>query len=157
MTSLRVRAASAGDVPALAALHAFVHELHVHARPDFFKARERSAVEAELVRLLEDENARVLLAEEDGAPIGYVLALFHERPGNAFCHPRRWCEIDQLAVHEDHRKKGVARRLIETAIEEATTRGIQTIEATTWWWNETAQATFRALGFGERIVRFEKR
>ena len=141
----------------MAALHAFVHELHERARPEFFKARDVAAIESELASSLEDPNVHVFLAEDERDPLGYALSRDCERAGNALCHPRRWCEIDQLAVHALHRKRGVARALVEAAVADAASRGIDLVEATTWAFNGAAQETFRALGFEPRILRFERR
>jgi RimJ/RimL family protein N-acetyltransferase len=133
-----VRAATASDAAQLATLNAHVHGLHVAARPDFFRDAPRDEVVLWLASLAEGGNSRIWLAEGDGAPVGYVLIFFHERPARPFTHARRWCEIDQVAL-------GEARR-----------RGIRDIELSSWAFNTDARGVFERLGFTPKVIRFER-
>lgn len=54
--------------------------------------------------------------------------------------------IDTVAVHPDHRRRGLARRLLDRASAEATARGASTIEAWTRDDPDTL-AWYRAMGF----------
>lgn len=155
--SPHVRAARSGDEPTLARLNAFVHDLHVAERPEIFKAARKDEVERWFAARLDDPNSAVFIAFDGEAPVGYVLAIFCERPENAFVKPLRWCELDQIAVDPRARKSGVARALCEKVVAEADRRGQQPIEANTWWFNTAARATFKKLGFTEKFVRFERR
>ena len=151
-----LRAATAPDAPTLATLNAHVHGLHVAARPDFFREAPRDEVVPWLASLAEGEDSRIWIAEGDGAPVGYVLVFFHERPARPFTHARRWCEIDQIAVSPAWRRRGTARALIETALGEARRRGIRDIELSSWAFNTDAHAAFKRLGFTPKVVRFER-
>jgi GNAT superfamily N-acetyltransferase len=151
-----IRAASSTDGTVLAALNEFVHGLHVAARPDFFRVAPPDEAAAWLASLAEAPSSRIWIAEENGVPIGYVLVFFHERGERPFSHARRWCEIDQIAVDPRWRRKGTARALVETALEEARRRGISDIELSSWAFNTEAHAAFRRLGFTPKLIRFER-
>jgi GNAT superfamily N-acetyltransferase len=132
-----------------------VQELHVVHRPDYFKPADVDDLTGWFQSLLPRPDAWIWIAEEEGIPIGYLLAFVHEREENPFCFARRWCEIDQLAVVPSHQRRGVGRMLIEQALATARAEGIGSVELCSWAFNEAAHHAFRKLGFRPRIVRFE--
>jgi ribosomal protein S18 acetylase RimI-like enzyme len=152
-----VRAAVVGDEHALAALNRFVHEMHEARRPDYFKPTRVEEAAAWFRGRLEDPTAAAWIAEEDGLPVGYVLTFFHDRGENPFHRPRRWCEIEQIAVHPEWRRRGIGRALMAAALAEAGTRGLRYVELFSWAFNTDAHAMFRQFGFEPRLVRFERR
>lgn len=151
-----VRSALASDAPALAVLNDHVHKLHVAARPDFFRPTSPEEATPWFASHAEGSVSRAWIAEDEGGPVGYVLVFFHERAIRPFTHARRWCEIDQVAVAPEGRRRGTARALIDAALAEARRRGIHEIELSTWAFNAEAQAVFRRLGFAPRLIRFER-
>jgi GNAT superfamily N-acetyltransferase len=106
---------------------------------------------------LDEPTTAAWIAEEDGAPIGYVLVFFRERGEETFRRRRRWCEIDQIAVDPARRRHGIGRALVAAALAEATRRGIGDVELSSWAFNTDAHAMFRRLGFEPRVVGFERR
>ena len=95
------------------------------------------------------------IAEEQGTPVGYVLAMFQHVPAGPFTQTKDWCEIDQIAVDSNHRRRGIARALVLKAIAEAKAEGIHKVEATSWAFNEETHEVLRRLGFTPKVVRFE--
>src|SRR5690348_5011489 len=93
-----VRVAVAGDEGTLAALNGVVQELHVASRPDQFKPTRIEEVREWYRQMLQNAAARVWIAEVDGEPVGYVLAIICERREGPFCPARKWCDLDQIAV-----------------------------------------------------------
>jgi GNAT superfamily N-acetyltransferase len=154
--SLRIRPGGPADAATLAEMHPHVHDLHLAARPDFFAAPRREDVTAWFREQLARADAQTWLGELDGALAGYTLVYFHERPARPFAHARRWCEIDQIAVAPDGRRRGVARGLIEAALDEARRRGIRDIELSSWAFNTPAHEVFRRIGFTPKVIRFER-
>jgi GNAT superfamily N-acetyltransferase len=152
--STTIRAAVLGDEALLAVLNGFVHELHVANRPEYFKPTRAEHVSAWFRSLLQKPAVLIWIAEEDGVPVGYVLALLHEREENPFCSARRWCEIDQLAVDDRWRRRGIARTLVQRALTEVRRRGIREVEMSSWSFNEAAHDAFRRLGFAPQVIRF---
>src|SRR4051794_10164195 len=153
--TVTIRTAAHRDGDLLATLNAFVQELHVAERPDIFKPAQRREVADWFEQLLRKATVHIWIAESQGAPIGYVVALLRERTEGPFCLARRWYEIDQIAVAPDHREKGVGRLLVETVLAEARAEGIRNVEANCWAWNEVAHQAFRGCGFASKEIRFE--
>jgi GNAT superfamily N-acetyltransferase len=153
--STNIRQAAIGDEALLAGLNRFVQELHIAGRPEHFKPTQSEELARWYRSLLEQPATRIWIAEEDGLPVGYLLALVHEAPENPFARARRWCEIDQLAVEPSRRKRGIARALILSVISAAKAEGILDIEAASWSFNDGAHEVFRRLGFVPKTTRFE--
>ena len=135
--TVAVRAATPADVPAILR---FVKELAAYERePDAVKASE-----ADFERVLFGPRpyAEVVIAEEDGAPLGFAL-FFHNfstwegKPG---------VYLEDLYVTPDARGKGVGKLLLSHLAKVAVERDCARLE---WWvldWNEPAINFYRSLG-----------
>jgi GNAT superfamily N-acetyltransferase len=155
MAETSIRLAVPGDEDSLAELNSHVQALHVAARPDFFKPTESEALRGWFAERLSEPSTRVWLAERDGMAIGYLLAIFRESPESVFCFARRWCEVDQVSVAPEHRRQGVAQRLVEAALAAARADAVTQVELASWCFNSVAQTSFRELGFRPKVTRFE--
>ena len=150
-----IRAAAIGDEAVLAGLNRFVHDLHRARRPEHFKSTRITELTAWYKSVLERPTTRAWVAEDEGLPVGYPLAIVHDRADNPFTVARRLVEIDQVAVDLNRRRLGVARALIETAVAGARAEGIGHLETTSWSFNDDAHEVLRRLGFRPKTIRFE--
>lgn len=150
-----IRRATQFDTSTLAQLNGIVHELHVAERPDQFIRTNALDLAAWYRSLLAMPAARVWIAEQDGVAAGYVLTLQHARNATQFSAAREWCDIDQIAVHPAHRRKGIATALINTAVADAVQRGITAIELSSWAFNHDMHALLKRLKFVPKVIRFE--
>ena len=78
--SINIRPAAIGDEGLLAALNGFVQGLHLAQRPDHFRPTQSEELAAWYRSLLEKPRARAFIAEEEGVPVGYLLAVLHDAP-----------------------------------------------------------------------------
>ncbi|MEZ6197547.1 MAG: GNAT family N-acetyltransferase [Planctomycetota bacterium] len=152
-----VRTADVRDADALAELNAVVQELHRAERGDFFVAVEPAAAASWFRETLESGRGRAWLAEDGTRPLGFVLVLPLTRPAGLFTAADAWWELDQIAVRPTDRRRGVARRLVETVLDAARREGVPRVEAATWEFNRAARETFAATGFSPRVRRWERR
>ena len=134
-----VRPASADDAAAIAPLLA-----------ELGYPTEAGTVRARLERIASDsDRAGVLIAEAEGALaalIAYQLIEHLERAAPT-------CRITALVTDPQHRRRGVAARLL-TAVEElARERGCDRLEVTTRPRREEALAFYLGAGFTERPRR----
>jgi ribosomal protein S18 acetylase RimI-like enzyme len=155
--STNIRPAAIGDEALLARLNHFVQELHVAKRPDHFRPTQPIELADWYRSLLERPTTRLWIAEEGGLAVGYLLAIEHQAPESPIVRARRWCEIDQVAVDPERRRRGIARALILHAVSSAQADGIAQIEAASWSFNAGAHELFRRLGFMPKTTRFELR
>jgi GNAT superfamily N-acetyltransferase len=154
--SMTIRRAAPGDEAALTRLNGMVQSLHVGARPDVFVPISPADVAAWFGTILASGTHAGWLAEVDASPVGCVVAVIHEHPATPFSRPRRWCEIDQLGVADDMRRRGVARALVDAAVAWARKEGTAHITAQCWSFNLAAQDAFSRLGFEPMTVRLER-
>jgi GNAT superfamily N-acetyltransferase len=151
----KVRRAESSDIVALVALQREVQGLHVANRPDFFKPCDDAAVAAWFRGQLESADAQVWVADQAGVVVGNAVAKQQHRPESIFSSAHVRCEIDQIVVTRDHRKKGIARALLKAVVDHAHSQGIHEIELSSWSFNADAHAAFERLGLVPKLVRFE--
>lgn len=141
-TSLIVRRAVAGDVPALTAM---IRALNLHQREPHEHSTE-AAVHRDLFG--PDPALTALLAELDGKPAGY--ATYH-RAYDASYAARGLYMVD-LFVAVEARRRGVARALVAAVAAAAKEEGTSYL----WWavktWNQEALRFYRSLGAIEEPV-----
>jgi len=157
MSKIRVRKGVAGDESVLAALGAAVQELHFRERPDVFKEPDVRSLEEWFRSTLGASSAEVWIAHAGDVPVGYAVVTDQRRDPNVFCHERRWREVEQIGVHADHRRHGVARHLLQQIVRSATAAGLADIELHTWAFNEIAHLSFGRLGFAPKSLRLGRR
>jgi len=154
--SLTVRLAKRGDEHTLASLNAVAQTLHVQERPADFKPPVEAEVVAWFEQWLEQGAVRIWIADADSQPVGYAVAMMRHLPESPFCPARLWCELDQIAVVPEQRRRGAARALVQAAIDYAAAEGVPELEATSWSFNETAHRMFEKLGFSKKTLRFKR-
>ena len=139
----------------LVALQREVHGLHVASRPDFFKPADDEAVAAWFRGLLESADTQIWVAVEAGVVVGNAVAMQQQRSESIFSGTHTRCEVDQIVVTRDHRRKGIARALLKAVVDHAHSQGIHEIELSSWSFNADAHAAFERLGFVPKLIRFE--
>jgi len=151
-----VRRATSDDAGTLAALSAIPQALHVAAHPETFKVPDPIELEAWYGALLQRTGVYAWLAEAERTPVGYVLAIEREAEVVPVCFARRWLELDQIGVHANARRRGVARALAAEVLALARARGFDRVELATWSFNREAQRAFEALGFAQQRLRYAR-
>jgi len=150
-----IRRAIVADADLLARLNAFVHDVHVAERPDQFKPTNAAELTGWFRERLGQPTTLAWIAEESGRPVGFALAMHHRRAATPFAPARDWFEIDQIAVETGYQRRGIGRRLLESAIAEARGLAIREIEVTSWSFNERMHGLLRQVGFKPKLTRFE--
>ena len=153
--SAQVRRAELRDAAAFTELHREVQELHVAARPDQFESADAAALEARFRELFASPDAKIWVAELDGAVVAYAVALHQRRPAFTAMPAREWCDIDQIVVTARARRRGVATALMQAVVVDARASGLPDIELNSWAFNQDAHRAFEAFGFAPKAVRFE--
>ena len=134
---MTVRQATAADLPALEELWAAFHrELpepeHVHVDVEEEKREIREIV----------ENGLGFLAERDGEPVGFALALVD----------KHMARLSDLYVVTDARRGGVAAALTAAVVEEAIDRGATHLDLEVVSGNAAARAVYHRWGLSEDVV-----
>ena len=136
MSDVEIRPAAAGDVEAVLAVWA--------------EARSGAAQTADdpdvVGRLLERDPGALLVAEADGAIVGVIIAGWDGWRGNVY----------RLAVMRDHRRKGIATRLVEAGHDRLRSLGARRVTALVGGEEGAAHRLWRAVGYqrDEFVHRF---
>jgi RimJ/RimL family protein N-acetyltransferase len=138
------------DVRSIAEIewHPKVQEwLYVYADPDFQK--ELRDYQEFFRKLPENEKADILIAKCDGLTVGFLalwrLGAFMEHVASI-----------GVSVHPDYWRKGIARQLIQSAIELARDKGIKRLEVETLVENASMRHLAERLGFKLESLRKER-
>jgi ribosomal protein S18 acetylase RimI-like enzyme len=111
---------------------------------------EQSATDdpASLLRLLERDPDGLLVAEEDGALVGTAMVVFDGWRANLY----------RLAVVPEHRRRGIARALVEEGERRARARGARRFSAIVLAAEAPAVGFWEAVGYqpDPRVTRFTK-
>ncbi len=131
------------DVPAVAGLLAVLFGQEADFVPD--PARHERA----LHRLLEEQSLGVVLvANQDGRVVGSVMLLCTLSTALG----EDVCLLEDLIVAPDLRGRGIGKRLLDAAVDEARRRGWVRITLLTDADNEAAQRLYERRGFGRSAM-----
>jgi aminoglycoside 6'-N-acetyltransferase I len=148
---MRVRAAAAGDLEALAALRA---RLWPGASPAEHQAEARAILDGTLPNTM---PLLVLVAEVESRLIGFAeVGLRSHADG---CEPSRPCGyLEGWYVDPEHRRRGIGRALVAAAEAWCRQQGCTEMASDTWLDAEESQRAHPALGFEvvDRCVHYRK-
>ena len=154
---ITVRLAGVDDLDALANLNDQVQLLHFTAEPWEYKEPNHDAALAHFETVFGEGKLIVLLAECDGAALGYLMAEEVRRADNARKHGTSFLYVHHVAANEIFRRRGVGTALINRAIDFANERGLTDLRLNTGTFNAQAQEFFRMQGFDNFEIRMLRR
>jgi ribosomal protein S18 acetylase RimI-like enzyme len=131
-----VRDARHGDVPDVLELWSLARSAHA-TTPDRAEDVER---------LVREMPGSLLVADDDGLLVGVLIAAWDGWRGNMY----------RLAVRPDHRRRGIARELVQTGEHQLRAKGARRITALVAREDDVAGALWVAAGYAydEVIARF---
>jgi GNAT superfamily N-acetyltransferase len=142
-----VRAAKRSDIPAIVALNAEVHDIHLQLFPDIFKPTEPAAMAERYSEWLSVDGQAILVVEDDGVVLAYLTLRKQERPGHILVQERKCVYIDEACVTEKRRGQGLFGALLAEAKQVARQWGMSRLELDVWSENTAAKRAFRQCGF----------
>jgi ribosomal protein S18 acetylase RimI-like enzyme len=154
-SSVRVRPATADDLPALLA---FGEELREQLNPTVDGKRARPAaaagrpgLEARYLEALADPDRHLVIAvAEDDAALG--MALFSVAPANALLDTPA-LHVSHAVVADRHKRRGAGKALVGAAAAFAEERGLDQVVVSVHPGSRDANRFFARLGFAPLAVR----
>ena len=147
-----IRRAGSADYETVCALYREADRLHAQGAPHaFLDGGPLPRTRAWFEEVIAASEGALLVAELDGESetgvVGLVRVAERRAPDGPPFVARRFAMVEELVVRSDCRRRGIGRRLMASVDEWARERGITEVELTVWEFNDTAQATFRQLGY----------
>lgn len=136
MSTITVRQAVLSDLEALVPLFDAYRRF-------YGRASDVRAARAFLLARFDHGESILFIAFEDGTPIGFTQLY----PSFSSISLARIFILNDLYVHEDARRKGVASKLMSAAVEFARSLGAVRVSLSTATTNETAQALYQSAGW----------
>lgn len=113
--------------------------------PDFIKEGDQSTEFIE--KTISDENSDILVFEDNGNVVGFILLQAKIRPDFPFMLPGKYCYIMDVIVTENCRNKGLGTALMDSAKEWAKERECSFINLDVLVNNSNAIKLYEKLGF----------
>ena len=150
---VRVRSATAADLPVIGRLGTLLVEAH-HAFDEkrFLPPSPGTAAgyASFIAAQLAEPDATILVAESDGTVIGYAYAAVEGFDWISLRGPAGI--LHDVLVDPAHRGRGVGRQLVEAALAHLRARGVPRVVLSTAENNAGAQRLFTRLGFRRTMI-----
>jgi ribosomal protein S18 acetylase RimI-like enzyme len=156
-SELVIRRATAGDVPALGRMAARLVDVHHQFDPQRFFAAgpgTPASYAAFLGRQITATDAIVLVAELAAVVVGYAYGSVEGYDYMSLRGPAG--VVHDLFVDGAHRRRGVARRLLEATLADLHARGVPRVVLSTADRNDEAQRLFARLGFRRTMIEMTR-
>lgn len=140
-----VRKATVDDTPAIAELYREQFREMSKLIPDFIKEGDQSVEFLE--KTISDDVSDILVYENDGIVVGFILLQAKERPDFDFMIQGKYCYIMDVIVTESHRNKGFATALMNSAKDWAKDQNCNLINLDVLVNNPGAIKLYEKLGF----------
>jgi ribosomal protein S18 acetylase RimI-like enzyme len=108
----------------------------------------------DLQALLRDRSSHVLIAESQGAAVGYITGRVAVEPSRVLSNKG---VVEDWYVVPESRGAGVGARLLRELESRFAGSGCEVVESATWSGNEGARRAHAKLGFREIRVMYRKR
>jgi len=143
-----IRAATLDDYGSMCALLAEVDELHRLGVPWMFQRPSAEPRPKDFFeQLLNGPDSTLLVAEAGSGLVGVATALLRSAPDFAVFISQTWGVLDNIAIAQAWRRRGVGSALIEHAERWLQDRSANWIELGVYEFNEGARAFYQKLGY----------
>ena len=140
-----IRKATANDTAQISELYREQFKEMAKLIPDFIKEGDQSVEFIEST--ISGENSDILVYEDDGKVVGFILLQAKTRPDFPFIVQGKFCYIMDVLVTENCRGKGFGTELMNSAKEWATDRGCIFVNLDVLSNNTDAIRLYEKLGF----------
>lgn len=144
------------DYPEIAQLMQTVHQIHSSGRPDIYKEASKIYTEEKFKEDLVNPMLLFLTARIAGKAVGICQVKLSPIPEGTVSKGRERAYVEAVCVRKDWRKKGLAKKLLQRAEEEARKKGIHQLELTVWSFNQEALEFYRNYGMKCQRMIMEK-
>lgn len=142
-----VRFARKEDYEAINALRAPVCALHSNGYPALFKPVFAKDHQERVLKMMEDPEQDVLVAEENGQLLGFAMVEYIKREETNSIYAVHEAHIVEIGADETSQGKGIGTALIQAVKDAAKVRGCRSVQLDVWEFNKSALRFYEKLGF----------
>ena len=139
--NILIREATEIDYPAINKMLLKLQNYHSKNVPTIYKKLDTFFTFNEYLEILKDKNIYFLLATLDNEAIGLIWLSFNEKLSK-YEYQRKQIWIEGIYVRTEYRRKGIAQKLLNEAINKAKLLNAQSMELMIWNFNETSKKFF---------------
>jgi ribosomal protein S18 acetylase RimI-like enzyme len=151
-----IRSARLADHLELHALFEELDRLHRDRAPWLLRKPSIDPRPLEWLQTFLADRSAALFVADAGACVGLATVRLRDAPSTAIFIEQRHAVIDDLIVHRDWRRKGIARGLYDACEEWARERKASWIEANVYEFNAEANDFYASLGLRTTMRRMRK-
>ena len=144
-TAAAIRPATVADFGGVGAVFAEENRFHAALVPHAIRVAEPVITQEWFEGVLSDPGQALFVAELGEGVAGVLLVALRVSADDPILQPRRYAYVDEIAVLEQYRGRGIGRALMAEAERWALQRGASEIELHVW------EANLRAVGFYEGL------
>jgi diamine N-acetyltransferase len=155
LMGFKIREAVQGDYEKLKPLHKEVHDLHVSGRPDKYSPTEDTLDKSYFNELLTLPDARIYIIEDDDKIAAFTIL-------KKIWPPKRNTKVqvpvvlmEDLGVAASYRRKGLARKLFDQAVEFTKECNAVSLELGVWEFNRSAIEFYESMGMIAQARKME--
>lgn len=146
---MEIRTATPNDIESLKVIQREIQQLHVAAHPEVFCPANDEKLSVAMREIIADEDQYAWVAAEKNALLGFAVAHITDTSENPYLQPTRIGHIDQIAVLQSARRRGVGRALLAEIRRFARRQGCTSLMLDVLEFNADALAFYRAEGFAD--------
>ena len=139
--NILIREAIEIDYPAINKMLLKLQNYHSENVPTIYKKLDSFFTFDEYLEILKDKNIYFLLATLDNEVIGLIWLSFNEK-SNKYEYQRKQIWVEGIYVKTKYRRKGIAQKLLNEAVNKAKLLNAQSMELMIWNFNETSKKFF---------------
>ena len=139
--NILIRGATKFDYPIINKMLLKLQNYHSENIPKVYKKLDIFFTFDEYLKILEDKNTYFLLATFNNEVIGLIWLNFNEKLSK-YEYQIKQIWIEGIYVRAEYRRKGIAKKLLNEAINKAKLLNAQSMELMIWNFNETSKKFF---------------
>ena len=157
MNHITIRTANINDLSSLTRLYFDFHEFHVKGVPDRLVSMgqleeyDNTELKNALEKIFRSDDSEIFLAIADNQIVGLAEVYLRADEPNPLRVARRYGFVQSLIVDEKSRKRGIGRRLMETAEKWAKSKGAFEMRLDIWEFGQGPLAFYENIGY--RTIR----
>jgi ribosomal protein S18 acetylase RimI-like enzyme len=157
MSNVSIRRATPADMAAVGRLGALLVRLHHDLDPERFipaTPRTEKSYGSFLGSQLDEPDIIILVADQDGAVVGYTYAGVEGTDYMSLRGPAG--VLHDIVIDPTHREQGIGRMLLEATLDALKARGATQVVLSTAEHNEPAQRLFARTGFRRTMIEMTR-